>query len=73
MRNPDRLDKFYEEMCKLHKENFPDWRFSQFMINFYRWLRVVYETDGFYYEEEPMMEMLIEFVERIKKGGDIHA
>lgn len=38
MRNPDRLDSFYDELKKIHKEHFPDWRFGQWCSNFFGWL-----------------------------------
>lgn len=33
MRNPNRLDSFYEEIKKIHQCNYPDLRFGQFVIN----------------------------------------
>ena len=60
MRNPERLDKFYAELCKLHKEYLPDWRFGQLMFNF------ISETgDPFFYEEDVMITMLKEYVANI--------
>lgn len=57
MRNPERLDKFYAELCKLHKEYLPDWRFGQLMFNF------ISETgDPFFYEEDAMIGMLKKYV-----------
>ena len=32
MRNPDRLDEFYDRLKKVHKEKFSDLRFGQFMM-----------------------------------------
>ena len=32
MRNPDRLDEFYDRLKKVHKEKYPDLRFGQFMM-----------------------------------------
>ena len=32
MRNPDRLDDFYERLKKVHKELYSDLRFGQFMM-----------------------------------------
>ena len=60
MRKPERLDKFYEELCKIHKEYLPDWRFGQLMFNF------ISETgDPFFYEEDVMITMLKEYVANI--------
>lgn len=57
MRDPARLDKFYEEMKKIHREYFPDWRFGQLMINF---LSEV-DSDPFFWEENKFIEKLREY------------
>lgn len=33
MRNPKRLDTFYDELKYIHKKYCPDWRFGQMMVN----------------------------------------
>ena len=38
MRDPKRLDDFYDRMKKIHQEKLPDWRFGQLMSNFLGWL-----------------------------------
>ena len=62
MRDPARLDNFYDKLKEIHKENFPDWRFSQFMINFLSW----YGSDPFYLEENRFLERLEEYVNTLK-------
>ena len=57
MRDPNRLDNFYENLKKLHKENVPDWRFGQLISNFQSW----YGNDIFYLEENQFMSKLNEF------------
>ena len=64
MRNPNRLDGFYEELKKIHKEEFPDWRFGQLMSNFFGWLMAEKKIDLFFPEEEKMMEYFREFAGR---------
>lgn len=66
MRNPDRLDEFYAEMCKIHKEVFPDWRFGQFCNNFFYWLGATKKIDLFFPEEKQMIGYLKEYVKEIK-------
>ena len=56
MINPDRLDPFYEKLCEIHKEKFPDWRFGQLVFNFMRWY-----GDPFYLEEDKFMEKFEEY------------
>ena len=62
MRDPNRLDNFYEQMKQIHKENFPDWRFGQFIMNFLYWLG----PDPFYMEEGRFIEKLNEYVASLK-------
>ena len=60
MRKPERLDKFYEELCRIHKEYLCDWRFGQFIFN------VISEIgDSFYYEEDKMIEVIKKYVSNV--------
>ncbi len=63
MRNPDRLDVFYDEMKRLHKESMPDWRFGQLICNFFGWIYEKYKMDPFFPEEDKMIEYFREFCE----------
>lgn len=58
MRDPNRLDAFYAELCKIHKEQFPDWRFGQFISN-------LITRDPFYLEEEDFLKMIKENIENM--------
>ena len=60
MRDPKRLDGFYDEVKRIHKEYFPDWRFGQLMANYFRWL---YDgcADLFFLEEDWILEHLKEY------------
>lgn len=62
MRDPNRLDNFYENLKKIHKEKVTDWRFGQLISNFQSW----YGNDIFYLEENQFMSKLNEFFEEIK-------
>ena len=64
MRDPARLDNFYNDLCKIHKENFPDWRFSQFIINFLYW-----NGDCFYLEEDDFLKRVKKYIDSIEKEG----
>lgn len=61
MRNPDRLDSFYDELKKIHKEYFQDWRFGQLCSNFFSWLASEKKVDLFFPEEDKMIEYIREF------------
>lgn len=61
MRDPNRLDKFYDELKEIHKKEFPDWRFGQFIMNFLSW-----NGDPFYLEENKFLERVKEYVKSVK-------
>ena len=63
MRNPDRLDSVYAEICRLHKEYLPNWRIGQLWVNFYGWLMNDKGLDMFFPEENRLLEYFIEFVD----------
>ena len=62
MRNPDRLDNFYDEFKAIHKKYFPDMRFGQLCSNFFGWLYSTYKKDLFFPEEDEMLKYLREYV-----------
>ena len=67
MRDVNRLYGFYNELMKIHMENFPDWRFGQLIDNLEQWIRNVKSYDNlFYIEEDTMLSYINEFVEAIK-------
>ena len=67
MRNPNRLDNFYEQIKIYHKENFPDLRFTQFILTFLTWHNNKYGNDGFYLEEKECLKKIKEFISDMKK------
>lgn len=62
MRDPNRLDGFYDEMKELHKKHMSDWRFGQLMSNFFGWLMAEKGVDLFFPEEDKMIGYFREFV-----------
>lgn len=62
MRDPNRLDSFYEELKNIHKEYLPDWRYGQLCSNFFGWLSEVKGIDPFFPEEPRMLEYLKEYI-----------
>lgn len=62
MRDADRLDQLYEFLKQVHKQNFPDWRFWQFIVNFERW----YGIDPFYIEDDKVYDKIENFVSAMK-------
>ena len=67
MRDPNRLDSFYNTLCKIHKESFPDLRFGQFMSNFFEWLMQEKSIDLFFPEEDKMANYIIEYRNSFKR------
>ena len=60
MRDPNRLYTFYNEIMRIHMEQFPDWRFSQLIVNFIGWLQQR-SIDPFYLEEDVILILFKEF------------
>lgn len=60
MRDPNRLDSFYDTMKIIHKTCFPDWRFGQLMMNFLGWVQTE-KQDPFFPEDSVMIEYLKEY------------
>lgn len=65
MRNPERLDNFYENLCYYHKTYFPDWRFGQLCSNFFGWLMSAKKVDLFFPEEDNMLKYIDEYVDSV--------
>lgn len=61
MRDPNRLDSFYDELKKIHKEHFCDIRFGQWCSNFFGWLMLEKGIDLFFPEEDEMLEYIKEY------------
>lgn len=66
MRDPNRLENFYEDFKLLHKQNVPDWRFGQLIVNFFSWIMSTKKRDVFFIEENTMIEYFREYMESIK-------
>jgi len=58
MRDPNRLYEFYAELQRIHIQYFSDWRFGQFMINFFG----AADSDPFFWKEDEYIERLRKFV-----------
>lgn len=67
MRDTNRLDTFYDELKKIHKECFSDWRFGQLVNNLEKWLQSNNGiVDMFYIEEDKMLSYINDFVNDIE-------
>lgn len=62
MRDPKRLDKFYDELKELHKSKVPDWRAGQLFCNVIEWLSNAKNMDAFFPEEDRLIEYFKEFL-----------
>lgn len=65
MRDPNRLDSFYENLKAIHKNYIPDWRFGQFILNFISWYYNKYKTDIFYLEEDKIIKEFRNFIDEL--------
>ena len=66
MRDPNRLENFYEKFKELHKTYCPDWRFGQLIINFMSWYYKKYKRDIFYIEEDKIIKYINEYFEEMR-------
>ena len=57
MRNPERLDAFYDKLKEIHKERFPDIRFGQLMVHIQN-LLVSTGKDWYFLEENELIERI---------------
>ena len=69
MRDPNRLNNFYQELKNIHKKNFPDLRFGQFIHNFNIWFLNIYGKDYFYLEDDEILSYIKKFTKEMK--GDL--
>lgn len=67
MRDANRLDSFYDEVKRIHKTHFPDWRFGQLCSNFFGWLMSKHKVDLFFPEDGKMLDYLREYVDETIK------
>ena len=65
MRNPQRLDMYGYTIKELHKNNLPDWRIGQMIINFLNWYITTYKTDIFYIEDDMFVERFEKFIKEM--------
>jgi hypothetical protein len=68
MRDPNRLDAFYDKLKEIHKTNFPDWRFGQLMSNFFYWYYGKTGLDIFYTEDSDIRLLFDDFVNAMMGG-----
>ena len=61
MRNPERLDSVYLQLCEIHKKSFPDMRLGQFLLNALGWINSTKKCDPFFPEEYEMLELFKEY------------
>ncbi len=66
MRKPERIDTFCAELAKIWKENVPEWRFGQLMVNVLNSL----PRDPFYYEEDEMIQVFRDYFTPDKKDEE---
>ena len=65
MRNPDRINEFCNELAKLWKNNFPDWRFSQLICNLFGDIGY----DPWYIEDDDLMKRFENIIKEKYNGN----
>ena len=59
MRKKERIEPFMMELAKIWKENCPDWRFGQLMVNVLN----SFDINPFFIEEDEMLKRFKKFFE----------
>lgn len=57
MRNPDRLDSSYLQLCEIHKKSFPDMREAQYLLNLLGWINTTKKRDPFSLRVKNLLHM----------------
>lgn len=70
MRDPKRLDKCYAIINEFHKDNLPDWRIGQLLMNFMGWYYNTYKTDCFYIEDAEFVKRFKQFVKEMISNAE---
>lgn len=61
MRDPNRLDSSYSQLCEIHKKSFPDMREAQYLLNLLGWINTTKKRDPFFIESEELITYAKEY------------
>lgn len=61
IRNPERLDDFYLQLCEIHKKSFPDMREGQFLLNALGYINSTLKRDPFFSESNEMINLFKQY------------
>lgn len=61
MRDPNRLDSSYAQLCEIHKTYFPDMREGQFLLNLLGWINSTKKRDPFFIESKEFLNLAKEY------------
>lgn len=68
MRDPQRLDRIYNEILRIHKKYYPDLRFYQFMYYFCKLSSEINNGKDIYYlEDDKLFDLINKIEEKIKE------
>ena len=61
IRNPEKLDSFYTQLCEIHKRSFPDMRPGQFLLNALGYINSTLHRDPFFHESDELIELFKQY------------
>lgn len=61
IRNPEKLDSFYKELCEIHKQSFPDMRPGQFLLNALGYINGTLQRDPFFPESDELIKLFKQY------------
>lgn len=67
MRDPNRLDKFYDELKEIHKKISSDWRFGQLICNVLGDWQAKTKRDIFFPEDDEMIKIFEDYANEYGK------
>ena len=61
IRDPEKLDSFYSQLCEIHKRSFPDMRPGQFLLNALGYINSTLHIDPFFPESDELIELFKQY------------
>ena len=61
IRDPEKLDSFYTQLCEIHKRSFPDMRPGQFLLNALGYINNTLHRDPFFSESDELIELFKQY------------
>lgn len=61
IKDTEKLDSFYQQLCEINKKSFPDMRPGQFLLNTLGYINNTLNRDPFFPESEELAELFKQY------------